>query len=62
MSKVYIIETTSGDGEKYRREVEADHIIEAIQKGTVYCNATMIIAKEKRTRDYEAEHKQEEQQ
>lgn len=55
MDKIYIVETTSADGEKYRREVEADHIIEAFQKGTIYCNATMVIVKEKVSRDYKAE-------
>lgn len=55
MDKVYIVETTHESGEKERREVEATHIIEAFQKGTYDCYATMVIVKEKVSRDYKAE-------
>lgn len=55
MDKVYIVETTHESGEKERREVEATHIIEAFQKGTYDCYATMVIVKEKVARDYKAE-------
>lgn len=56
MDKVYIVETTHENGEKERREVEATHIIEAFQKGISYdCYATMVIVKEKVSRDYKAE-------
>ena len=55
MDKVYVVETTHESGEKERREVEATHIIEAFQKGTYDCYATMVIVKEKVSRDYKAE-------
>lgn len=55
MDKVYIVETTHENGEKERREVEAMHIIEAFQKGAYDCYATMVIVKEKVSRDYRAE-------
>lgn len=56
MDKVYIVETTHENGEKEQREVEATHIIEAFQKGISYDPyATMVIVKEKVSRDYKAE-------
>lgn len=55
MDKVYIVETTHESGEKERREVEATHIIEAFQKGPYDPYATMVIVKEKVSRDYKAE-------
>lgn len=55
MDKVYIVETTHESGEKERREVEATHIIEAFQKGTYDRYATMVIVKEKVSRDYKTE-------